>query len=68
MKAVLELVDELKATLGAVVPIADVPDIAVGEVTVEGEVIQLPLSKMEKVWSVSHSETGSDLERLKYMY
>jgi len=40
-KAVLELVDELKATPGAVVPIADVPDIAVGEVTVEGQVIQL---------------------------
>ncbi|WP_435120109.1 DNA-binding protein [Halolamina sp. C58] len=40
-KAVLELVDELKATPGAVVPIADVPDIAVGEVTVEGQVIEL---------------------------
>jgi hypothetical protein len=40
-KAVLELVDQLKATPGAVVPIADVPDIAVGEVTVQGEIIQL---------------------------
>ena len=37
-KAVLELVDELKTTPGAVVLIADVPDIAVGEVTVEGTV------------------------------
>jgi ssDNA-binding replication factor A large subunit len=46
-KAVLELVDELKATPGAVVPIADVPDIAVGEVTVEGQVIEL--------WSPSSS-------------
>ncbi|ELY84405.1 hypothetical protein [Natrinema gari] len=46
-KAVLELVDELKATPGAVVPIADVPDIAVGEVTVEGTI--------ETLWEPSSS-------------
>ncbi len=37
-KAVLETLDELKAVPGAVVPIADVPDVPVGEVTVEGTV------------------------------
>ena len=37
-KAVLETLEELKAAPGAIVPIADVPDILVGEVTVEGTV------------------------------
>jgi ssDNA-binding replication factor A large subunit len=37
-KAVLELAEDLKTAPGAVVPIADVPDIAVSEVTVEGTV------------------------------
>ncbi len=37
-KAVLETLEELKAVPGAIVPIADVPDIPVGEVTVEGTV------------------------------
>lgn len=37
-KAVLETLGELKAVPGAIVPIADVPDVPVGEVTVEGTV------------------------------
>ena len=37
-KAVLETLEELKAAPGAIVPIADVPDVPVGEVTVEGTV------------------------------
>ncbi|WP_459190907.1 DNA-binding protein [Halosimplex sp. J119] len=37
-KAVLETLDEQKAVPGAIVPIADVPDVPVGEVTVEGTV------------------------------
>ncbi|WP_226024043.1 DNA-binding protein [Halomicrobium salinisoli] len=40
-KAVLETLDELKAVPGAVVPIADVPDVPVGEVTVEGQITKL---------------------------
>jgi ssDNA-binding replication factor A large subunit len=40
-KAVLETLKELKAAPGAIVPIADVPDVPVGEVTVEGEITQL---------------------------
>ncbi|WP_353634729.1 DNA-binding protein [Halobacterium sp. NMX12-1] len=36
--AVLELVEELKAVPGAVVPIAEVPEVPVGEVTVQGTV------------------------------
>ncbi|MFC6862651.1 DNA-binding protein [Halomicroarcula sp. GCM10025817] len=40
-KAVLETLEELKAAPGAIVPIADVPDVPVGEVTVEGTVSQL---------------------------
>jgi len=40
-KAVLETLEELKAAPGAIVPIADVPDVPVGEVTVEGEIIEL---------------------------
>lgn len=40
-KAVLETLKELKAVPGAIVPIADVPDVPVGEVTVEGEITQL---------------------------
>jgi len=40
-KAVLETLEELKAAPGAIVPIADVPDVQVGEVTVEGEITQL---------------------------
>lgn len=37
-KAVLETLKEVKAAPGAIVPIADVPDVPVGEVTVEGTV------------------------------
>jgi len=37
-KAVLETLEELKAVPGAIVPIADVPDVPVGEVTVEGTI------------------------------
>ena len=37
-KAVLETLEEVKAAPGAIVPIADVPDVPVGEVTVEGAV------------------------------
>ncbi len=40
-KAVLETLEELKAAPGAIVPIADVPDVPVGEVTVQGEITQL---------------------------
>lgn len=40
-KAVLETLNEQKTVPGAVVPIADVPDVPVGEVTVEGEITQL---------------------------
>ncbi|MCG1004983.1 MULTISPECIES: hypothetical protein [Halobacterium] len=40
-KAVLETLEELKAVPGAIVPIADVPDVPVGEVTVEGQVTEL---------------------------
>ena len=40
-KAVLETLKEQKAVPGAIVPIADVPDVPVGEVTVEGEITQL---------------------------
>ena len=36
--AVLETLKEVKAAPGAIVPIADVPDVPVGEVTVEGTV------------------------------
>mgnify|MGYP000725355822 CR=1 FL=1 len=36
--AVLELVEDLQAVPGAVVPIADVPDVPVGEVTVSGTI------------------------------
>ncbi|CQH61630.1 uncharacterized protein HHUB_3504 [Halobacterium hubeiense] len=36
--AVLELVEEVKAVPGRVVPIAEVPDVPVGEVTVQGTV------------------------------
>ena len=39
-KAVLETLEELKAVPGAIVPIADVPDVPVGEVTVEGEITE----------------------------
>ncbi|WP_408960780.1 DNA-binding protein [Natrinema sp. 74] len=39
--AVLETLEELKAAPGAIVPIADVPDVPVGEVTVEGEITEL---------------------------
>jgi ssDNA-binding replication factor A large subunit len=41
MSAVLEMLEEQKAVPGAIVPIADVPDVPVGEVTVEGEITQL---------------------------
>jgi ssDNA-binding replication factor A large subunit len=41
VKAVLETLEELKAESGAIVPIADVPDVPVGEVTVGGEIIEL---------------------------
>ncbi|GAB3680516.1 hypothetical protein GCM10028857_03340 [Salinarchaeum chitinilyticum] len=37
-KALLEPLEELKAAPGAIVPIADVPDIPAGEVTVEGTI------------------------------
>src|SRR6056297_3263311 len=40
-KAVLETLEELKAAPGAIVPIADVPDVPVGEVTIQGEITQL---------------------------
>ncbi|ELY75848.1 hypothetical protein [Natrinema gari] len=40
-KGVLETLEELKAAPGAIVPIADVPDVPVGEVTVQGEITQL---------------------------
>ena len=40
-EAVLETLEELKAAPGAIVPIADVPDVPVGEVTVQGEITQL---------------------------
>jgi hypothetical protein len=40
-KAVLEKLEELKAVPGAIVPIADVPDVPVGEVTVQGEITEL---------------------------
>jgi hypothetical protein len=40
-KAVLETLEELKAVPGAIVPIADVPDVPVGEVTVEGTITEL---------------------------
>jgi len=40
-KAVLETLEELKAAPGAIVPIVDVPDVPVGEVTIEGEITQL---------------------------
>ncbi|WP_225336260.1 DNA-binding protein [Halomicrobium urmianum] len=40
-KAVLETLDELKAVPGAVVPIADMPDVPIGEVTVEGQITEL---------------------------
>jgi hypothetical protein len=40
-KAVLETLEELKAVPGAIVPIADVPDVPVGEVTVQGEITEL---------------------------
>jgi ssDNA-binding replication factor A large subunit len=40
-KAVLETLEGLKAAPGAIVPIADVPDVPVGEVTVEGKITQL---------------------------
>jgi ssDNA-binding replication factor A large subunit len=40
-KTVLETLKEQKAVPGAIVPIADVPDVPVGEVTVEGEITQL---------------------------
>jgi len=40
-KAVLETLEEVKAAPGAIVPIADVPDVPVGEVTVQGEITQL---------------------------
>ena len=40
-KAVLETLEELKAVPGAIVPIADVPDVPVGEVTVQGEIAEL---------------------------
>ena len=46
-KAVLETLDELKAAPGAIVPIADVPDVPVGEVTVEGTI--------ETLWEPSSS-------------
>jgi hypothetical protein len=40
-KAVLETLEELKAVPGVIVPIADVPDVPVGEVTVQGEITEL---------------------------
>jgi ssDNA-binding replication factor A large subunit len=40
-KAVLETLEELKAVPGAIVPIADMPDVPVGEVTVQGEIAEL---------------------------
>ena len=40
-KAVLETLEELKAAPGAIVLIEDVPDVPVGEVTVQGEITQL---------------------------
>jgi len=46
-KAVLETLEELKAVPGAIVPIADVPDVPVGEVTVEGTI--------ETLWEPSSS-------------
>ncbi len=46
-KAVLETLEELKAAPGAIVPIADVPDVPVGEVTVEGTI--------ETLWEPSSS-------------
>jgi hypothetical protein len=39
--AVLETIEELKAVPGAIVPIADVPDVPVGEVTVEGQITEI---------------------------
>ena len=39
--AVLETLEEVKAESGTIVPIADIGEIPVGEVTVEGEVIEL---------------------------
>ncbi|MEA5389120.1 DNA-binding protein [Haloarculaceae archaeon H-GB11] len=46
-KAVLETLEELKAVPGAIVPIADVPDVPVSEVTVEGTI--------ETLWEPSSS-------------
>ncbi|SFT08483.1 DNA-binding protein [Halostagnicola kamekurae] len=39
--AVLETLEEVKAESGTIVPIADIAEVPVGEVTVEGEVIEL---------------------------
>ena len=40
-KAVLETLDEQKAVPGAIVPIVDLADVPVGEVTVESEITEL---------------------------
>ncbi|AHG01525.1 DNA-binding protein (plasmid) [Halostagnicola larsenii XH-48] len=39
--AVLETLEEVKAESGTIVPIADIAEVPVGEVTVEGEVVEL---------------------------
>ena len=59
-KAVLETLEELKAAPGAIVPIADVPDVPVGEVTVEGEITQLwsPSSSAIQQVGLIEDETG----------
>ncbi|WP_434523274.1 DNA-binding protein [Halorubrum sp. AS12] len=59
-KAVLETLEELKAAPGAIVPIADVPDVPVGEVTVEGTVSELwdPSSPAIAQVGLIEDETG----------
>jgi hypothetical protein len=39
--AVLKTVEDEKCISGVIVPIAEVPDVPVGEVTVEGEIVEL---------------------------
>ncbi|WP_254538706.1 DNA-binding protein [Halomarina litorea] len=58
-EAVFEVLDEQRAVPGTVVPIAEVPDVPVGEVTVEGVVTELWASSSPRIQQVGLIEDES---------
>ena len=58
-KAVLETLDEQKAVPNAIVPTADVPDVPVEEVTVQGEITELWIPSDNPIQQVGLIEDDS---------